>query len=137
MARAPSMRDMQTRLETIEREIDKLTAQRDIIMEMMGSRPDPQPRRARKGSVKNAVLDLLETAGERGMNANQAITRGKERGIDLDRGSVSSLLSRLKADGVVSYDGEQYRLKKYSGAAPTGPTVMPLPRRTSGGTVFD
>ena len=38
-----------------------------------------------------------------------------KRGIELDRGSVSSLLSRLKKDGVLFYDGSRYRLKEYAG----------------------
>ncbi|MGC9418513.1 MAG: hypothetical protein ACP5EN_06015 [Rhodovulum sp.] len=134
MARAPTMRDMQSRLDSIEREIEKLTAQKEIILEMMGAQPDEPQKRAKKGSVKAAVLRLLEEAGERGLNANQAVTRGKERGIDLDRGSVSSLLSRLKSDEIVAHDGERYRLKKFA-AAKSGPTVTPL--RTSGGSVFD
>jgi hypothetical protein len=134
MAKAPNLRDMKSRLDVIEREIEKLTAQKEIILEMMGAQPDEPQKRAKKGSVKNAVIDLLESAGERGLSASQAITRGKERGMELDRGSVSSLLSRLKSDGVVSYDGERYRLKKYAASTHGGgPTIMPI--RTSGGSV--
>lgn len=133
MPRAPTMRDLQSRLEGIEREIEKLSAQKEILLEMMGAQPEEPQRRAKKGSVKATVLKLLENAAERGLNANQAITQAKERGEDLDRGSVSSLLSRLKADNVVTYDGERYRLTKFVGARSDKLIVTPI--RTSGGSV--
>lgn len=137
MPRAPTMKDLQSRLDVIQRDIDKLEAQKELVLEMMGQDQEPKTtsRRAKKGSVKQAVLHLLEEAGERGLNANTAITKAKERGVKLDRGSVSSLLSRLKADGIVSYEDEFYRLKKFSRAARDSSSVTPL--RTSGGSMFD
>jgi hypothetical protein len=39
----------------------------------------------------------------------------QEQGIELIHGSVSSLLSRLKTDGVMFFDGQVYRLKQYAG----------------------
>jgi len=134
MARAPTMKDMQSRLDLIDREIEKLQAQKELILDMMGTTPEPEQARARKGSVKKVVLELLEEAGERGLNAHMTINRAKEKGFDLERGSVSSLLSRLKSDGIVVYNGEQYILKHRGKSAPTAPTVTPL--RTSGGSTF-
>ena len=125
----PSMSDMKVRLETIRREIEKLQAQESLLLDMMGEAPKPAARAA-KGSVKNAVLDLLEDVGRSGLNAASAVDLAKAKGIDLDRGSVSSLLSRLKTDNVVVYDGSAYRLKKLTEM----PGVTPL--RTSGDNLF-
>ena len=122
----PSMSDMKSRLDKIRREIEKLQAQEALLLDMMGEAPRSAPRAA-KGSVKTAVLDLLEDAGRNGLNAASAVETAKSRSIELERGSVSSLLSRLKTDGVVSYDGTVYRLKRYTGM----PSAV-TPIRTSG-----
>ena len=66
-------------------------------------------------SVMNVVLTLLEEVGADGLNAAIALRMASAKGIELNRGSVSSLLSRLKRDDVVDYDGERYRLKVFSG----------------------
>lgn len=68
---------------------------------------------ADKQSVKGMLLRLLEEAGATGLNAALAVRTATRRGIDLDRGSVSSMLSRFKREGVVIYDGEKYRLRRY------------------------
>lgn len=137
MARAPTMSDLKSRLDSIRREIDtfkrgmeKLQAQEDLLLEMMDESPVSQPPRAVKGSVKTTVLDLLEESGQRGVNAATAVELARAKGITLDRGSVSSLLSRLKSDGVVIHRGDTYRLRKYCEM----PGVTPL--RTSGDSQF-
>jgi hypothetical protein len=67
--------------------------------------------RARRGAVKEALYDLLKEAGKTGLNAHSAVEMAKRRGLELDRGTVSSTLSRMKRDGAVDHDGERYRLK--------------------------
>jgi hypothetical protein len=124
------MNDMKSRLDSIRREIEKLQAQEALLLEMMDDSPAVAPSRAAKGSVKTTVLDLLEEVGRRGVNAATAVDLAKAKGIALERGSVSSLLSRLKTDGIVAYDGSVYRLKKFTEM----PGVTPL--RTSGDSQF-
>jgi hypothetical protein len=73
-------------------------------------------KRARRGNLKESVLDLAKTVGDRGLTADECVTMAREtKGIELVPASVSSLLSRLKNDGVVFFDGERYRLKQYAG----------------------
>jgi hypothetical protein len=67
--------------------------------------------RARRGAVKEALFELLKEAGKTGLNAHSAVEMAKRRGLELDRGTVSSTLSRMKRDGAVDHDGERYRLK--------------------------
>ena len=67
----------------------------------------------RRSNVKTTILDLLKEVGTTGLNAATTVEIASRRGIDLDRGSVSSLLSRLKRDGVVEYDGNRYRLPEF------------------------
>lgn len=78
--------------------------------------PIPATRgRARRGNLKETVLSLAEEVADRGLTADGCIAMAKERGIDLVPGSVSSLLSRLKNDGIMFFDGQVYRLKQYAG----------------------
>lgn len=68
----------------------------------------------RRVNNKGIVLKLLEEAGTTGLNAVSAVEMASRRGVSLDRNSVSSLLSRLKADNIVVYDGDRYRLANFS-----------------------
>ena len=65
-------------------------------------------------ATKSVVLDLLFEVGLTGLNANNAVDLASRRGITLDKSSVSSLLSRLKKEETVDYDGEKYRLKQFA-----------------------
>lgn len=68
----------------------------------------------RRNNIKAIVIDLLEEVGCEGLNAAIAVKLGTSKGIDLDRGSVSSLLSRLKRDNAVIYDGRRYTLRQFA-----------------------
>ncbi|MGJ0503286.1 MAG: hypothetical protein ACR65X_05960 [Methylocystis sp.] len=64
--------------------------------------------RERARNVKDTVLGMLAEAGERGLSVNQILDIAKNKGIDLDRGSVSSLLSRLKRESTLDMKEGQY-----------------------------
>jgi len=64
----------------------------------------------RRASVKETVLRLLGVFGETGLTAQEVVEKATELGESLDRASVSSLLSRLKKDGVLKLDGSKYQL---------------------------
>lgn len=73
-------------------------------------------RRARRGDLKETVLSIAEDVGEKGLTTEECVALAKSgKGIDLVPGSVSSLLSRLKQDGVMFFDGQRYRLKQFAG----------------------
>ena len=75
-----------------------------------------EAKRTRRGDLKDIVLAMYEEAGEAGLSTQACIRWAKERrGVDLQPASVSSLLSRLKADGVLFFDGDRYRLKRFAG----------------------
>lgn len=137
MSKAPKMKDLRDRLDIIRREIekyqremDKLQAQESLVLDLLGEEPARVTgKRAPKGSVKIRVLEMLESQGRSGLNAAKAVELSEAEGDALDRGSVSSLLSRLKQDNVVVYDGSNYRLKKYTGMPGMPSAVTPI--RTS------
>lgn len=70
---------------------------------------DSRPRR-RRTNVKKIVLDILAERGDQGVNAGIVVQIAAERGEEIERATVSSLLSRMKADGIVTYDNVLYRL---------------------------
>jgi hypothetical protein len=72
-------------------------------------------RRTRRGNLKETVLDLMEEAAEHGLTTDECVQKAKEKDISLVPSSVSSLLSRLKSDGHLFFDGSRYRLKQYAG----------------------
>jgi len=73
-----------------------------------------EQQRSRRTNVKETILDLLEESGTTGLNAATAVEIARRRGVELDRGSVSSLLSRFKRDDLVVYENDRYRLKKFA-----------------------
>lgn len=116
-------------LDLAMREVERIKAQEELIRDMIReAKGEPKVKlRAPRSNVKQTVLDLLDQAGAAGLNAATAVETAAKAGVTLERGTVSSLLSRLKNEGVVAYDGTVYRLAVYKGEAPN---VHPL--RTSG-----
>lgn len=112
MAKGPTMKALEERLDLVLREIDKLRAKEDLLRDMIReAKGEPKVKfRAPRSNVKQTILDLLEAAGEAGLNATSAVETAARAGTTLERGTVSSLLSRLKHEGVVIYDGSVYRL---------------------------
>ena len=72
--------------------------------------------KALRTNVKQTLLTLLDEVQTDGLNAAKAVELAEKRGAQLERGTVSSLLSRFKSDNIVTYDGTVYRLAKYSEA---------------------
>ena len=116
MAGKNQMRD------TLIRERDMLLRQREALdNQIMGieraislvggdhSIPATKPG-GRRTNTKGIVLQLLDEVGTLGLNAATAVEMAHKRGVTLERSSVSSLLSRLKADGVVMLEGDRYKV---------------------------
>jgi cell division septum initiation protein DivIVA len=71
--------------------------------------PAPE-KRERARNVKETVLNAVEGAGQHGITVNQLLERTQREGKHLDRGTVSSMLSRFKRDGVLSMVDGKYSL---------------------------
>ncbi len=81
------------------------------VMEGNEYRPAQDTPRTRTRNVKDTVLGLLAEAGRNGLSVNQVIDFAKAKGIDLDRGTVSSLLSRLKRESTLDMKDGQYSIR--------------------------
>lgn len=53
-------------------------------------------------------MELVDVAGSAGVTAAEIVDRARTLGRELDRGSVSSLLSKFKSQGALTFDGERY-----------------------------
>lgn len=122
-SRTPNMRKLEQLLEHLEQEIEAKRQQaegiRMSLKALNGELPLPTSSRstATKPNVKKTLITLLEEVGETGLNAATAVEMAAKRGERLERPTVSSLLSRFKADGLVSYDNVVYRLLPGKGVA--------------------
>ena len=78
---------------------------------------EPDPVLRPRPQVKPLLLDMLKARGAEGVNADMVVEAAAQRNERIERGTVSSLLSRFKAEGLVFYDGKVYRLAKYASNA--------------------
>ena len=119
MRRTEHMKQLESELKAVREKIMVLQGQEAMLERLLnGNKGETEQRSVRKraprSNVKQAVLGLLAQVGADGLNAALAVEMGGEQGQDLDRGSVSSLLSRLKNDGVVTYVDGRYRLAEFN-----------------------
>lgn len=103
--------ELEAQLEALKNKIAGVRLAIDVLEGNDEDDVADEPGRAPRGAVKEALFELLKEAGKTGLNAHSAVEMAKRRGIELDRGTVSSTLSRMKRDGAVDHDGERYRLK--------------------------
>jgi len=121
--KAASLRLLEDRRNQLRAELGAVKARLDEVeslLRAMGGEGVPEPSvpvpgRARRGDLNNIVLSLCEQAAWTGLSSAECVERAAKTGVALKPASVSSLLSRLKADDVLMYDGERYRLKRFAG----------------------
>jgi hypothetical protein len=111
-----NLAEKEQELAQLEIKLGRVKAEVDLLQNMIAEatgQPSPSAKpRARRSNVKKMVLSLLQEVGSEGLNAAIAVELASEKNVDLERATVSSLLSRLKTDGIVLHDGERYRLKE-------------------------
>ncbi len=64
--------------------------------------------RKRSPNIKPLILDYMKSVEARGATSIEVSAIIKERVPTVAKDSVGSILSRLKADGALAYDGERY-----------------------------
>lgn len=143
-----SMKQLEELRDQLDRQIEELKNKRegvDLSIQTLARggverevAEKPTRTRAPRSNVKTAVLDLLTQVKGNGLNAAMVVDMAREqRGVRLERGSVSSLLSRLKHEGIVVYDKKFYRLTEHAPVEPEprgNPSASVHPLRASGDT---
>jgi hypothetical protein len=114
------MNTIKGKLATIRAEIARLKAQEEVLVELIGQEAGeaPPPARKRSPNIKPLVLDLMHRAGFTGATSAEVDYAVRQRVPTVAKDTVGSILSRLKADGALTYDGERYYEKQFT-PAPT------------------
>lgn len=97
-----------------------LEGQRDgllMAIQVVTDQPTTAPAtsetvKKRHGPIKDIVLRLLSENAERGLVSLEIVDLAKAQGIELERNSVSSMLSRFKRDNIVEHKDGKYRIPR-------------------------
>jgi hypothetical protein len=121
MKRAEELRDrLKSQIADLQKQLEGV----EMTIRVLKGEPERETR-ATRSNVKAVVLALLEESGANGLNAASAVDAAAKRGEKLERATVSSLLSRLKGEGIATFDGSVYRLKQF-GSSSTQDAVMAM-----------
>jgi hypothetical protein len=116
------MKTIQVELDRVRSEIQRLRAQEEILegllRKMTGEVEPQQATRKRASSVKPQVLDIMREVGARGATSVEVDNIVRTKNPTVAKDTVASVLSRLKGDGALVFDGERYFDKQF---APKGP----------------
>lgn len=116
MSRSKPIKEIEAMLEERKMKLALIQTEIKTIEEMLrrakGEDDAPAVSSAVKGrrtNVKGIVLALLQERSTLGLTAGIAVDMAEQRGVKLEKATVSSLLSRLKNDGIVTYADSVYR----------------------------
>lgn len=111
------MRMIDEKLAGIRAEIARLKAQEEVLLELKaqsGEHPPMAAARKRSPNIKPLVLDLMRIAGTVGATSGEVDHAVRLRVPSVAKDTVGSVLSRLKSDGALVYDGERYYEKRFA-----------------------
>lgn len=112
------MKALEVELKRIQDEIARLRIEEGAIMRVLkqlSGEPEPVANtRTRSPSVKPVVLDIMRAAGDRGATTAEVDDRVRQTVPTVAKDTVGSILSRLKSDGALVFDGERYYEKQFA-----------------------
>lgn len=119
---------IKTQLEAVRAQIERLRVKEETLMELLrelSGEPAPLEVSARKRSpgVKPHVLDFMREVRERGATTAEVDNAIRAMNPTVAKDTVGSVLSRLKSEGALVYDGERYFEKKYAPQRPFDPIL--------------
>jgi hypothetical protein len=101
----------------VRAEMEKLKAQEELLLRLLAhanGEPGPESPRKRSPSIKPLVLDIMARAGFTGATTAEVDKEVREKVPTVAKDTVGSILSRLKSDGALTYDGERYYEKRFT-----------------------
>jgi hypothetical protein len=103
--------NLQNELKGLERAIRVVSGSDEALS------PASQFTRTRTKNVKNTVLTLVSQSGNSGITVVELMDKAEASHVALEKASVSSLLSRLKKEGVLRIsDGRYYDISQNIGS---------------------
>jgi hypothetical protein len=82
--------------------------------------------RTRSPNIKPLILDIMTAVEANGATSAEVSARVKDAVPTVAKDTVGSILSRLKADGALAFDGERYYASRFAQKA--DPRPFPEPR---------
>lgn len=118
------MKIIEGELARIRAEIARLKVQEEAIASILAKvRSEPPPTampRKRSPAIQPLVIDVMREVGFTGAKTAEVDKIVRQKVPSVAKDTVGSILSRLKADGALTYDGDRYYLKEYT-PKPTSP----------------
>ena len=111
----PTMKKLDEQIAMIDRQIQELQFKRLGLLEFKSSlsgEPETAVVKKRATNVKPMVLDIMRVAGAQGATSAEVYDLARRLNPIIGRETISSVLSRLKADGALTYSGERYYEKQ-------------------------
>jgi hypothetical protein len=116
------MKIIEGELAQVRAEIERLRVKEETLLgllgKMGGESPSPSTQRKRSPNIKPLVLELMNRAGFTGATSAEVDQAVRQRVPTVAKDTVGSVLSRLKSDGALTYDGERYYEKQFAPKPP-------------------
>lgn len=117
------MKIIEGELARIRAEIERLRAQEEVLVALQGRMsgeptPPPAARKSRSPSIKPLVIDIMHEAGFTGATTAEVDEIVRRNVPTVAKDTVGSILSRLKADGALIYEGDRYYEKQFAPKPP-------------------
>lgn len=117
------MKIIEGELADVRAEIERLKLKEEVLLGLvskMGGETAPAPTAPRKRSpnIKPLVLELMNRAGFAGATSAEVDFAVRQRVPSVAKDTPGSILSRLKADGALTFDGERYYEKQFAPKSP-------------------
>ena len=114
---------IEAELQAIREQITRLKAQEEVLLKVQRSMTGlPETvKRKRAPSVKPMVLDIMAAVGEAGATSQEVDAKVRETNPAVAKDTVGSVLSRLKSEGALVYEGERYYEKRWAPHRPFDP----------------
>jgi hypothetical protein len=112
------MKIMEAELANVREQIARLKIKEETIVQLLAkvsgtANPDTATR-ARSPAVKPVVLDIMREKGAVGATSGEVDALVRQKVPTVGKDTVGSVLSRLKSDGALGYDGERYYEKQFT-----------------------
>lgn len=118
------MKTVEVELARVRSEMERLKIEESVLLKLynkMRGDNSQTKTRTRSPSVKPLVLDIMREAALAGATTAEVDERVRAKIPTVAKDTVGSILSRLKSDGALVYEGERYYDKKFTPRNPESP----------------
>ena len=112
------MKPLDDEIARLDAEIVRLQGERAGLMRakslLTGDTAPPAEPRKRAASVKPLVLDIMSSVAVAGATTAEVDAKVRETVPAVAKDTVGSILSRLKSEGALVYEGDRYYEKRFA-----------------------